>query len=243
MKDHLLDIVAHTHGLEVFEMVKIVGSEDSTSLTAIGKDNSVVLEAKFIGVIPEFVGTFGMPNLSKLNTLLNIPEYANDATITMGQQEKDGKKIPSEINFENKTGDFKNTYRLMSANVLDSRLSNIKFNGANWNVELEPAEAAIQKFRFQSTANSEFTNFTAKSEGDALKFYFGDHSSHSGNFIFANGVKGKLKRSLSWPKDIFVKVLSLPGDKLIKFSDDGASMITVNSGLAIYNYIVVAQVK
>jgi len=37
--------------------------------------------------------------------------------------------------------------------------------------------------------------------------------------------------------------LTLPGDKSLKFSDEGAAMITVDSGIAQYNYILPAQQK
>jgi hypothetical protein len=37
--------------------------------------------------------------------------------------------------------------------------------------------------------------------------------------------------------------MDLQGDKVIKISDDGAAMITVDSGLAVYNYILPAQSK
>ena len=37
MKDHLLDIVQHTHGLGVIDLVKIVGSDTETKLEEIGR--------------------------------------------------------------------------------------------------------------------------------------------------------------------------------------------------------------
>jgi hypothetical protein len=37
--------------------------------------------------------------------------------------------------------------------------------------------------------------------------------------------------------------MSLAGDKIVRISDDGAAMITVDSGLAVYNYILPAQSK
>ncbi len=76
MKDHLLDIVQHTHGLGVIDLVKITGTDSDTQLEALAEDRSVIVQAKFKGVVAEFVGTFGMPNLGKLNTILNIPEFA-----------------------------------------------------------------------------------------------------------------------------------------------------------------------
>jgi hypothetical protein len=38
-------------------------------------------------------------------------------------------------------------------------------------------------------------------------------------------------------------ILSLPGDKTFKISDDGVAEITVDSGLAVYHYMLPAQTK
>jgi hypothetical protein len=35
----------------------------------------------------------------------------------------------------------------------------------------------------------------------------------------------------------------LPGDKTLKFGDEGAAMITVDSGIAEYSYIIPGQTK
>jgi len=40
-----------------------------------------------------------------------------------------------------------------------------------------------------------------------------------------------------------ISILDLTGDKVMKISDDGAAMIAVDSGLAVYNYILPAQSK
>jgi hypothetical protein len=37
--------------------------------------------------------------------------------------------------------------------------------------------------------------------------------------------------------------MDLTGDKVVKISDDGAAQITVNSGIAEYNYVLPAQQK
>lgn len=95
----------------------------------------------------------------------------------------------------------------------------------------------------QAQANAEETVFQAKTENGDLKFMFGDHSTHSGSFVFEAGVKGQLKRAWSWPVATVISILSLTGDKVMKISDDGAAMITVNSGIATYNYILPAQSK
>ena len=243
MKDHLLDIVQHTHGLGVIDLVKIVGTENETTLEAIAENRSVILQAKFKGPIAEFVGTFGMPNLGKLNTVLNIPEYKENAVITVGTQDKNGEAVPVGVHFENKSGDFKNDYRFMSAEIVNDKLKTVRMKQVAWNIDIVPSAASIQRLKFQASANSEENNFIAKTENSDLKFYFGDHSSHAGNFVFQSGVSGKLSKAWAWPVAVVISILSLPGDKTFKISDEGAAMITVDSGIAEYNYILPAQTK
>jgi hypothetical protein len=131
----------------------------------------------------------------------------------------------------------------MSADVVASQLTTVKFRGAKWNLSITPAIAAIQRFKYQAQANSEETTFVAKTDGTDLKFYFGDHSTHAGNFVFQAGVTGTLTKEWAWPVNQVLAILSLDGDKVMKFSDEGAAMITVDSGIADYNYILPAQQK
>lgn len=240
MKDYLQDIVQHTHSLGIIDLVKIVGDDKQTNIEAIGSERTVIVQAQFHNPVPEFIGTFGMPNLSKLNTILNIPEYREDAKITITKKDEG---TPSGIHFENSVGDFKNDYRFMSAEIVNDQLKPVKFKGVKWGVEIEPSVAAIQRLKFQSQANSEETTFIAKTENNNLVFYFGDHSSHAGNFVFAHDIAGSLTKAWSWPVSAVISILGLSGDKMIRFSDEGAAQITVDSGLAVYNYILPAQQK
>ena len=240
MKDHLQDIVQHTHSLGIIDLVKVVGTDSQTTIEAVSEERSAIVQAQFHNPVPEFVGTFGMPNLGKLNTILNIPEYKEDAKLSITKKD-DG--APNGVHFENKVGDFKNDYRFMSAEIVNDKLKTVKFKGVKWGVEIEPSVAAIQRLRFQAQANSEETTFIAKVENGNLVFYFGDHSSHAGNFVFAHDVAGSLNKAWSWPVSAVISILSLAGDKMIRFSDEGAAQITVDSGLAVYNYILPAQQK
>jgi hypothetical protein len=243
MQDYLKDIVQHTFNLGNIDLVKITGDGNETRITALAEDKSVVVDAKFKNPVPEFVGTFGMPNLGKLNTILNIPEYKEDANLSIIKQTRTGEEVPSGIHFENKAGDFKNDYRFMATEIVNEKLKNQKMRPVKWNVDFAPTAQNIQRLKFQASANSEETTFTAKTENGDLKFYFGDFSSHAGNFVFQGGVSGDLSRSWSWPVAAFIGILSLSGDKTVKISDEGAAMITVDSGLAEFNYILPAQTK
>jgi len=243
MRDYLLDIVKNTYGLGNIDLVKIIGTDSETNIEALAEDRSVIVQAKLNGPVPEFIGTFGMPNLGKLNTILGISEYKDNAKISLTKQDRNGEQVAVGLHFENAAGDFKNDYRFMSQEIVSDKLKSVKMRAVNWNVEFEPSVANIQRLRFQASANAEELNFTAKTEGSDLKLFFGDHSSHAGNFVFQSGVSGTLSKGWSWPVNAFISILSLAGDKKVHISDEGAAQITVNTGLATYNYILPAQSK
>jgi len=243
MRDHLLDLVEHTFDLGCIDLVKITGDDKETVIDGIAEDRSVVVQGKFLKPVPEFIGTFGMPNLSKLKILLNLQEYRENATITVTRQDRNGVQTPVGLHFQNAAGDFKNDYRFMTSEIIGEKLKTAKFRGANWNVDFEPTIAGIQRLKMQAQANSEEANFTVKVEKDLLKFNFGDHSTHAGEFVFQTGITGSLKRAWAYPVKQVISILDLTGDKTFKISDDGAAQITVNSGIAEYNYILPAQSK
>jgi hypothetical protein len=240
MRDHLLDLVEHTYDLGCIDLIKITGDDQSTQISGLAEDLSVVVQAQYNNPVPEFIGTFGMPNLGKLKTLLNLQEYREDAKLAIT---KGNTGEPDGISFENKNGDFKNNYRFMSSQIVTDKLKTPKFKGVNWHIEFEPTVASIMRLKMQMSANAEEPNFQAKTENGDLKFFFGDHSTHAGNFVFQAGVNGQLKRAWSWPAKQFVSIMDLTGDKIVRISDDGAAQITVDSGLAVYNYILPAQSK
>lgn len=240
MRDYLLDLVQHTHDLGCIDLVKIVGDDKNTTISGLAEDLSVVVQAEFKNPVPEFMGTFGMPNLTKLKTLLNLQEYREDAKLTITKR---ATGEPDGIAFENKNGDFKNSYRFMASEIVNDKLKTAKFKGVNWHIEFEPSVASIMRLKMQMSANVEEPNFQAKVENGDLKFFFGDHSTHAGNFVFQAGVTGTLKRAWSWPATQVSSILGLTGDKIMRISDDGAAQITVDSGIAVYNYILPAQSK
>lgn len=240
MRDYLLDLVEHTYDLGCIDLVKIVGDDKTTEIVALAEDQSVVVLGNFHNPVADFIGTFGMPNLGKLKTLLNLQEYKENAKLSIGR--KTG-GIPENINFENASGDFKNSYRFMAEEIVKEKLKTPKFAGVNWHITFEPTNSAIQRLKWQMSANAEEANFTAKTDGGDLKFFFGDQSTHSGTFIFHPGVNGNLKRAWAWPAKQFASILDLNGDKTVQISDDGAAQITVDSGLAVYKYILPAQSK
>ena len=244
MKDILQDIVAHTHSLGFLNLVKVTGG-DETTIDSMAEDRSVIMSATSNHSIAE--GTFGMPNLDKLALHLKNPEYQKDAKIDVVQAERNGETMPTHIHFENNAGDFQNDYRFMNKAIIEEKLKTVKFKGATWNVEFTPSMAAISRMKLMSAAHSEEPTFnvTTKDTGGVadLVFSFGDASTHAGEFVFQNAVEGKLQHTWSWPVAAVQSILNLSGDVTMSISDQGAMMISVDSGIAKYDYILPAQSK
>ena len=245
MKDTLQDIVKHTHSLGFIDLVKVVGDDKSTTIDAMAEDRSVVVKSELKTPVSEFTGTFGMPNLGKLDILLKLPVYKDKAEITVNTQERNGETVPVGLHFENDSKDFKNDYRFMNAEIVNEKLKSVQFRGVNWHVTIKPTMPDVQRLNFQAQANAEENVFTVSTDGDALKFKFGDASSHAGEFTFAKGIQGKLSKTWAWPVAQVTQILKLieSNECEMSFSDDGALQITLDSGMASYQYILPAQSK
>jgi len=135
----------------------------------------------------------------------------------------------------------------MNQQIIEEKLKSVKFKGANWDVEFAPSVAAIARMKLQSAAHSEEPTFNVKTvdTGDAtdLVFSFGDASTHAGEFVFQSNISGKLAHTWAWPVAQTQAILSLGGDITMSISDQGAMMISVDSGMAKYDYILPAQSK
>jgi len=246
MKDILQDIIAHTSGLGFIDLIRVDGTDKETLLTAISQDKTVIVKAKLNNPVPEMIGTFGMPNLTKLKTILSFDEYDQDAKITVTSKQNSNDPTQTDltaIHFETKNNDFVNDYRLMLKNVIEGQVKTVTFNSPTWDVDFTPTTLSISKLKKQSQVHSEEKSFRTVTENSDLKVYFGDPRTHSGNFVFHSGVTGKLGGKWQWPVIEIISILSLPGDKTMRIADQGAIEISVNSGLANYLYLIPGLTK
>ena len=243
MQDLLKDIVSHTHNLGFLNIVKITGTEDKTHIDSMADDRTVIMYAETANPTPDMIGIFGMPQLNKLKYNLDCPEYKENAKIDVVKQDRNGETIPVGLHFENEAGDFKNDYRFMNTEIINEKLKTVKFRGVKWDVEINPTVQSIQRFQFQASANTEHTTFLAKTDGDKLKFTFGDQSTHGGEFIFATGVSGNLNKGWTWPVASVLSILKIAdaNNAKVSFSNEGAMQIELDSGIATYKYIIPAQ--
>lgn len=241
MKDNLQDLISHIHGLSDIDVIKIMGTDTETGFAAVSQseDGKVVIEGSFKTPDPEFVGTFGMPNLNKLKTILGFDEYDEHAKISTKRD--DG--IAKAIHFENKNKDFVNDYRLMAESIVKEKVSTVIFKGTTWNIEFNPTVEGIGRLKKQAQAHSGEEKFKIKVENNDLKIHFGDPATHSGSFVFYSGVSGTLANLLHFPVNLVIQVLSMAGDKTMRISERGILEITIDSGIATYRYLIPAHTK
>lgn len=240
MKEILQDVVAHTHAIG-FPLLKFTANPDETKIDTMAEDRSVIMTAVTKQSVNEFEGVFGMSNLDKLSYHLKNPEYRKDAKLEIVTTERNGEQVPTYIHFENSTGDFQNDYRFMNRTIIEERLRTVTFRGADWDVVFTPTEAAINRMRLMNKAQSEEDIFTVKVVDDDLVFYFGDTSSHTGSFVFQPKVGGTLKGDLRWPVSRVLSILGLEGKIGMSISSMGAMKISVETDIAMYEYILPAQ--
>lgn len=243
MKDFLNDFIQYTHGIGVIELIKVSGTTKETQISSVTEDKSVLITGTLKTPHPEFVGTFGMPNLDKLKTILSFEDYEKDSIINAVKETRDNVESLTTIHFESKNKTFVNDYRLMSKAIVEDKIPTFAFKGTTWDVEFEPSIVGIQRFKRQASALSDTPHFIAKTDNGDLRFYFGDPSTHSGNCVFHNGVQGTLSKQWKYPIKAFQAIMDIPGDKVFRFSERGAAEITIDSGLANYSYLFPAQTK
>lgn len=242
--DALREILTHTHGLGFLDLVKVTGTNKTTELNSMASDKKVVLNSSFVQPVTEFDGIFGLHDLGRLNTILNIPEYKENAFITITKMNSNGVDVPVGISFANASRDFRNDYRLMSKDVVETQLPAKTRKAIHWDVTFTPSQNSIQKLKYQSqAAGSSDGTFLARVDNGHLLFSIGDHSSHSGEFVFQQNVVGTLKTPREWPLTHVQGILNLTGDKVVQISDAGAMEIQVTTGLAVHNYTILSMCK
>ena len=190
---------------------------------------------------PEYSHRFCSLSESKRRRLLS--RISEQAKIDVVKADRNGEVIPTHIHFENTAGDFENDYRFMNKAIIEEKLKTVKFKGATWAVTFQPSMASIARMKLQSAAHSEEPTFNVMTKSGNLVFSFGDASTHAGEFVFQHGVEGTLAHTWSWPVAQVQAILNLDGELTMSISDQGAMMITVDSGMAKYDYILPAQSK
>lgn len=244
-RDVVQDIVKHTAGLGFISSVKVTGTDTETTLDAMDNDRTVILKAKLHNAVPEFAGEFGLGNLGFLSGVSGLPNYqADDATVEVVSRDRNGVSTPDHLLFKDAEGNT-DQYRFMSKEIVEQTLQTVKFKGVEWDVVFEPTKQKVSELtQVASIYGGIEPNFTVKTENGNLVVTVGaSDGSFTGKRTFANNVSGELNEGYAWPLSQVLAILKLgmSGSCVMNISTKGALMISVDSGIGKYDYILPAM--
>ena len=243
-RDIVQDIVKHTAGLGFITSVKVTGTDESTTLDAMDADRTVILQAKLHNTVEEFNGEFGLGNLGFLAGVTALGNYqTDDATVEVVARDRNGVSSPDHLMFKDADGNT-DQYRFMSKEIIEQTLQTVKFKGVEWDVTLEPTKAKVNELQQVAGIYGGIEpNFTVKTEGSDLIVTVGAaDGSFTGKRTFAQNVNGEITEGYAWPLAQVLAILKLgmSGTCVMQISKKGALMISVDSGIGKYDYILPA---
>jgi len=259
----LRDLTRHTSGLDI-DVIKIIGDDGSVTFEGINDDKTVVLKGSFEKEIPEFEGTCGLGTLDYLTKCVNEYTQKEDSIeviriekeLRMHETDDNGSLLYNEdgtsvtnlvtqeiidrIVFSRKSPKMINPYRVLGPNMVAHQPS---FKGADWDVVITPTSQAISSLAIQAGMGVE-EYFGVKTEDKILYLTFGDTLSQA-IVEFAHNVEGEITRSWIWGVGPVLNILKMSdsADCTMSFLDKGALQITLETGLAKYNYIMPAKAR
>ena len=245
-RDVVQDIVKHTAGLGFIQAVKVTGSETETVLDAMDAERTVILKAKLHNVEPDFQGEFGLGNLGFLSGISGLANYASDdATVNVIKRDKNGVSSPDALKFKDADGNT-DQYRFMSKEIIEQTLQTVKFKGAEWDITFEPTKQKVSELQaIAGIYGGIEPNFTVKTEdGDLIVTVGAADGSYTGKRTFAKNVNGEINQGFAWPLSQVLAILKLgmSGTCVMQIAASrGALQISVDSGIAKYDYILPAQ--
>ena len=179
-------------------------------------------------------------NLGFLNGLTGL--YNKEGSeVEVSTVQRNGETVPDYFVFKDDQGN-NDKYRLMSKEIIDTQLEQSKFKGVKWDTSFEPKKSKVSEMAAKAGIYSALEpTFTVKTENGNLVFTFGSDTggSHFGRMVFAENVTGNIKEGYAWPIDKFLAIIKLGmvGECTVQFCQV-ACMITINSGIGTYNYIL-----
>jgi hypothetical protein len=242
IKDTLKDILRHTHGLGIFDMVKITGTKEETVVETTDADKTVIFKGKTNTPVKEFVdATVGLSRMSVLNGYLQYQGFEEEgSSVGIVTQERNGETVPVEVKFEANEGTDA-VYRFMLADVINQQLKEIKFRGAEFDIDIVPTAKNIKDLMYFNGILGAFeSNFSPRVVDKKLYFHIGDGVSDRTKILIAEGITVKINADLRWPLDIVLKILKLSESStaLLSINSKGLLQIKVDSGLAEYTYLL-----
>ena len=195
--------------------------------------------------VVDFVdATVGLSRMGVLKGYLQYPDFDDEnATVAVKTQERNSETVPTEVEFVSANGTDAH-YRFMLADVINQQLKDIKFKGAEFDVNIEPSQKMMKDLTYFNTVLAAYeANFSPKTEDGALYFHVGDGGSDRTKILIDNNVEGEINTDWKWPLDVVLKILRL-GDNsslVMSFNNQGLLQLKVDSGMGVYTYLLPAR--
>lgn len=243
IKDVLKDFIRHTHKLGIFEMVKITGTLKETEVETTDPEKTVIFKGKTHNPVADFAdNTVGLSRMGVLDGYLKMFDGDNDTVVTQ-TQERNGVKVPTEVEFTREDGTVAN-YRFMLADVINQQLKEIKFKGAEFDINIVPTQKNLKDLSgFNGILGAFESTFSPRTEDGKLYFYIGDGGGDRAKILVNADPGGDMTHEFKWPLDTVLKILQL-GDNsniVMSFNPKGLLQIKIDSGLAEYTYLLPAK--
>lgn len=245
IKDTLKDVLKHTHSLGIFEMVKISGTTEETTVETVDAEKTVILKGKAVNPVADFVdSTVGLSRMSVLDGYLKYPGFdSENATVKVVKQNRNGEDVPVEVELIDENGTDAH-YRFMLAEVVNQQLKEIKFKGAEFDINIVPTQKNLKDLAyFNSVLGTYESTFSPRTEDGKLYFYIGDNGGDRTKILVSEAVDGEINHEFKWPLDIVLKILRL-GDSsnvVMSINTKGLLQIVVHSGVGEYTYLLPAK--
>ena len=264
MRDILRDLVKIVRAADI-GTVKITGEEGKVTFQGVDDGRTIILKGNVLAEDESFDGVSGIGNLDRLASILNLYQDPADVVtvarkarkVRIEKKDADGNPILDAAGtpeFEeteedaiekfvfSKTKPFKmeNNFRVIARNLIPQQFSP---KAVDYAVEFTPTAAAIEYLdKMVSVSNGDV--FSVKiQEGsngnDSLFINLGEVGNES-TIEFHQDVQGALKNTWSWDINQVNKLLKWASNATLSigFSDRGMLKVTIETGIAQYEFTI-----
>lgn len=239
------EIVKFANHVGSINILKVNGTEDSTSLVGLDEQRELVITINLNDALPDLAGEFGFGYLGFLNRLIDMP----NSQFNVIRRDHKGESVPESFVFEDAGGTVVN-YRLMAKEATPTIG---QFVGVDWKIELTPSKSKIVEFMSYagafSSLGSQYDRFGVSTSRNKLNLVLGDidGSTSKGSIVFADGITESLSTTYKWPVQKFLQALKLINDAstivthyTIAFSEK-AIKVDIKTEKANYEYLFVGK--
>jgi hypothetical protein len=241
MKDLLREIIKMSSGIDA-KGIKFVGTADKLEVSMVDNEKDLVLHVNVKKPLPEFEGIFGIGNVRMMDNLLayyskepKIERFKHRVSTVAGALEE--MDVPKRMIFKDEKGGSASFFFSHGGNVLG-----LEYPTIGWDVTLVPRREALDEFsKLASIFNTPDCSFFRVTLDDhVLKFAFGTEgqTTHHGDMIFEQNVKGSLVANLAWQAQRVLLILKSIGkrDMEMTISNRGLIRFSTETEFARYEY-------